>query len=532
MSTVVTAVGTRGRVRLQIHEGVFDGACTLLVLIFSAVLFSTPLRHSANLLPYAQDDLYYYLVVARNLAHGVGSTFDGATPTNGYHPLYLLLLWTVAKWSTSLLSTFRFLWLLDVAAAVATFVAARSIFTKALGNRWLSNGFAFVVLWMSCYRFYHQMEVTLVLPLGFCLLLLLDRAPETISVGRWFGIGLVASLLILSRLDAGLLVALCGIAVLLQRDFRQTLNPAKIGAFLSGCLPLLLAYFWVNEHDFGLLLPISGAAKQTKTSHGLSLEALHLSLSHGTEVLFVLSLLALCGAASQWRSLRPSHRLLCFAGLLFPFVHWGVNLLVSDWMLWSWYKYSLTFSIAMLLLLVGLASKHWQPARTGVVAGTVFACSLILLLSSRYRPDAMMVDVADGASFVKHFEETHPGRYAMGDRAGMVAYVLSRPMIQTEGLVMDSAFLNRIRTRQPLLAVLQSFHVDYYVGFQPSDRKNAADDRCFAAREPAQAGASSPVMQATLCNAPAAQFDAPSGRTLIFDLHKNLPLVAVAPASP
>jgi hypothetical protein len=35
------------------------------------------------------DDAFFYFGIARNLAHGRGSTFDGLHPTNGYHPLWL-----------------------------------------------------------------------------------------------------------------------------------------------------------------------------------------------------------------------------------------------------------------------------------------------------------------------------------------------------------------------------------------------------------------------------------------------------------
>jgi len=38
------------------------------------------------------DDAYYYFGVARNLAAGHGSTFDGIHSTNGYHPLWCWLL--------------------------------------------------------------------------------------------------------------------------------------------------------------------------------------------------------------------------------------------------------------------------------------------------------------------------------------------------------------------------------------------------------------------------------------------------------
>ncbi|MGZ4716132.1 MAG: hypothetical protein ACXWCB_05465, partial [Acidimicrobiales bacterium] len=37
------------------------------------------------------DDAFYYFGIARNVAHGHGSTFDGIDPTNGYHPLWMLV---------------------------------------------------------------------------------------------------------------------------------------------------------------------------------------------------------------------------------------------------------------------------------------------------------------------------------------------------------------------------------------------------------------------------------------------------------
>ncbi|MCJ7432679.1 MAG: hypothetical protein MUO77_04250 [Anaerolineales bacterium] len=38
-----------------------------------------------------RDDAYYYFKVAQNISEGRGSTFDGVNPTNGYHPLWMLI---------------------------------------------------------------------------------------------------------------------------------------------------------------------------------------------------------------------------------------------------------------------------------------------------------------------------------------------------------------------------------------------------------------------------------------------------------
>ena len=40
-----------------------------------------------------EEDAFYYFQIARNLAEGKFSTFDGGiTRTNGYHPLWLFLI--------------------------------------------------------------------------------------------------------------------------------------------------------------------------------------------------------------------------------------------------------------------------------------------------------------------------------------------------------------------------------------------------------------------------------------------------------
>ena len=38
------------------------------------------------------DDAYYYIIGARNLAQGLGFTFDGINQTSGFHPLWFFLL--------------------------------------------------------------------------------------------------------------------------------------------------------------------------------------------------------------------------------------------------------------------------------------------------------------------------------------------------------------------------------------------------------------------------------------------------------
>jgi hypothetical protein len=490
------------------------------VLVVSVRLFSTPLRANGDILGYAQDDFYYYLVIARNLVHGLGSTFDGTTRTNGYHPLYLVTLWGAYHFVTKLRGIFLFLAALDTLSAMTIFLAARAFFAKRLDGPWLPNGFALVVLSICFGTLCHQMEVTLTLPLGMLFLLMLDRAPEEISGAHWGLIGLVASLLVLSRLDAVLLVGLCGLVAMLTPAYRRAMTGPKLLAFAGGFAPLLLGYVVTNEVFFGRLTPISGAAKQLKLTHGFDWHELF-TTGHGTRAIFALSIPALLYLAVVWGKLARQERVVYTAALLFPFLHWALTMALSDWQLWPWYTYSSRFALLGILALASRAVYPMFSLRWRVWGGmAVFALSLLFVIRSRYQVGAYMMDIAEAARGVAAFAQTHPGRYAMGDRAGMVGYLNGEPTMQTEGLMMDSAYLVHIARQDPLRDVLNLYNVDYYVGF--SERRATVGWKpvtgCFQAREPAQAGPASPTMKGVFCEAPAWQLIQPSGQTMIFAL--------------
>ena len=80
-----------------------------------------------SLLRRMSDDAFYYFQIARNLAAGEFSTFDGGiTRTNGYHPLWLLII-TPAYWifdPRAALFAIRALEILLIAGGVALIAAA------------------------------------------------------------------------------------------------------------------------------------------------------------------------------------------------------------------------------------------------------------------------------------------------------------------------------------------------------------------------------------------------------------------------
>ena len=64
------------------------------VLLTAGVLLSAHFLTSGfeRVLGTFEDDSFYYLTIARRIAAGQGSTFDGIHLTNGYHPLWCAFL--------------------------------------------------------------------------------------------------------------------------------------------------------------------------------------------------------------------------------------------------------------------------------------------------------------------------------------------------------------------------------------------------------------------------------------------------------
>jgi len=65
-----------------------DGAALVYALAAIVVVF-----WFANPTAFVTEDAYFYLVSARRFARGQGQTFSGVFPTNGFHPLWLYLLY-------------------------------------------------------------------------------------------------------------------------------------------------------------------------------------------------------------------------------------------------------------------------------------------------------------------------------------------------------------------------------------------------------------------------------------------------------
>jgi len=173
---------------------------------------------------YNIDDAFYYYKVAQNVLAGHGFTFDQINPTNGFHPL-----WMVVCLGVFWLSRYDLLLPLRVLVLVSAFLNAfTGVFLFRLLRKALRTPASFIgaLTWILLPAIYattivHGMETSI--SAFFMVLFLLNASTLLAAAGlrrlHWWQfslLGLLGALTILSRLDNVFVVATVGMFLLLR----------------------------------------------------------------------------------------------------------------------------------------------------------------------------------------------------------------------------------------------------------------------------------------------------------------------------
>lgn len=226
---------------------------------------------------YSSDDGFYYFQVARNLAGGLGFTFDGLNPSNGFHPLWLFVitpLFFFAKFD--LLLPLRLLLIMSALLSAGTAILLFRILRRHT-SVWVAGFIG--LLWIVLPRI-HDLSMHTGVEVGlnaFCILLfwyfLSGFSPHAESkqiLRRLVRLSLLGALAVLARLDNLFLVGVSSVWLLLQlwRLPKTKLRlPAwnwriQVAAALFAPLALVvLLYLSWNLFAFGTTTPVSGQVK-------------------------------------------------------------------------------------------------------------------------------------------------------------------------------------------------------------------------------------------------------------------------------
>jgi hypothetical protein len=479
-----------------------------------------------RVLAFTEDDASYYFVIAENIVKTSRSTFDGVTTTTGYHPLWLLLNVALAWLSGVRHET----WLAGLVVVCACLSLAQAALLQRLLQRfapsspWLVSGLVLLVTAWSLRFSFSGMECALATPLLIgCALALHDELEASRPTdGRAIRVGLLAALCGLARVDALLFGLGCGAVALFARRRFSLGSALRFGAlFALGLLPFAI-YLGINYQLSGSLLTTSAQAKSLASSFAWNFGVFSNVSRTGQAavVLCLLGALLVASPATPWRGPTRAVALVSFA---FPLVYYASLAARSSWSIWSWYLYPIPLALPLALAAIGEAARlRLQAAgfRAPPWGGTAgLALSFVGALAAAIKfasEDGNNADGRDTARTLAQFAASHGGRYAMGDRAGLTAFLSPSPYLQLEGLVADRELLEDIRRERPLREVLQARHVDYLVETVPV---LDAGGSCLhvAAPKARQAGALSPKMRGIFCD-PVAVFPDKFGwvKTLIF----------------
>jgi hypothetical protein len=480
-------------------------------------------RGSAAYLGLFEDDYFYYSMVADKLAALGKLTFDETTLTNGFHPLWFLVLLVLRLVAGGLNGVFYVLLaILFLVSMVATYELSRAYASSLGASRALAPAVALVHCVATDALLASGMETAVDVPLLLWFLLEVSR-PDPLTPRRAAKLGGVASLAVLARLDIALAVAMLAVAWLVLA--RPTLEKAW-RAVLSFCaagvaVPLYGAF---NLLAFGSVLPMSALAKQLVKRRGINLPYAYcaaFSTPYGrlnglTLALGVGALIVLWRRLSQGQEAPRAEALVAGGlGLAFTAIFFVINTL-SGWVFFAWYAYPIAAAQVSALTFIGIVVAPWIAAawRARVTAGlAAVAAGLAVFQGLEYfvtRGPLWSVEdnglLTMSITLAKEMQG-RDGVFGMGAVGGFAAYMLQRPLVQLEGLVADRAMIEHVRHEDDLRPVLRDYHVDYLVVTLATVSLEKRDG-CYTITQPNAewAGRRTAKMRGDICAEPIAHF--------------------------
>jgi hypothetical protein len=428
-------------------------AFILIYALYACVQFALQ-DDVTHLLPRIVDDASYYMTIARNVASGRGVTFDGLHPTNGFHPLWLLLLVPVFLLHTTPETAIRLVVLLQtILLSVAYLVflnTQRRLFSPLAAA---SSGILFVPLVFL--PSINGMETAVLI---LMLVVLYSYGFRISQLGfdrrRAALLGVIVGFVLLARLDMIFVaVALlgCGVRYALARESRDRAIAATVVCGLATAV-VVAPYVALNYWKFAAVMPISGALKSSFPHIGLNQYTLARVGSMGTANL-VFAGLAVARALASITGLararhKPDDQFHTIATTVFAWtiaLHFLFNIFFMKAGTFSWYfvPYRL-FAVVAVSGLLELASRLTAMAARPILFGLTAATLCIYVIAKDQTRDTFPLNgewhtPVYAAAVWARDHTSADAVFAMSD-CGHFAFFSMRRVINLDGLVNNMDF--------------------------------------------------------------------------------------------
>lgn len=422
------------------------------------------------------DDAFYYLKIARNLASGHGLTFDGINPTNGFQPLWLLMLLIPASLGRSLSAEafHRLAMIYQIAIFMLGLILLNATTTARFNllNRAVLNTLALAIGITTLLRGMEPAAIWLV----FCLLMFwlvrvvnLQRA----HAWQWGVLGGLLGLVFLARLDMVFFIAIYMLALLWRLQALPTPNRLHNGVCLiMGFLTAATPYLLYNAIQFGDIMPISGRLKSTFPH--ISLLSYDVPPIPATATLAMI--VGLLASFWLWKVLRAydDECLLLCCWCLGSLLHWLHTLLFMKWGILISHFASYWIPLPVLVPKIAQQAEVHRSYPTKVIVLASITATLLWAyqdVRACYRikytsPVHWRTSMYHAALWAKRHTPSN-AVFGMTD-AGIFGYYSERKVINLDGVVNNREYQNYLRRRQ-LKEYLRCKRVKYIVVYVVSN---------------------------------------------------------------
>jgi len=441
------------------------------------------------------DDAFYYADIARNILAGKGVTYDGLAPTNGFHPLHLVLILPLFAVFGKFAAVHAVLALAAVYDAVTTFFIYR-VTRNLTGRRNASLAaaafFALNPIFMNVTI--NGLETALSLMMVAALFYAFVAWRDEMTLKRAVIFGILAGLMMLARTDNVMFFILFLLAMVLPgRGRRRILTPLVCGLVATAVMAPWLIW---NLSQFGEILQVSGkaspwvirtqfemtegAAGASATTHSAKIFLNHIfgktlkytGFGKGFCLLLTFALILPWFLPSDK---RKRHWRAC-GFLLIPLlfilslvtVHAGIR-----WFMMAWYFGPMTFAssvfLGIVLALICEIIAHYRERKTVVETGIspeagklfiIITVAVLFVFSLFYSWKHFTIRAPAWMEMAKLVKSATPADARIGAfNSGVVGYFSERHTVNLDAVVNNEAYNSLVEGR--FIEYIRKAEIDY-----------------------------------------------------------------------
>lgn len=441
---------------------------SVIFILFSVIVsFATPIKF---LLKFTHDDSYFYIKIADNIAKGLGSTFDGINITNGYHPLWMIVLsvvYFIPRFFINADSDFilRTTALLHLLIAGATSLLIYRIYRILYKDNFL---YKYILVVIICFIFAYTRDWGLETNLA-CLILasiIYIKTCEIFYNENRLGLKIfLIILLLLVRIDYQYLI----IPLLMVGDYFTGEKKTRIRNFIIiGCsiAGVTAAYYLYNYLVYGHMLTISSILVSTYPENVFA-DSIKILMNpqyypnHDVKLIFLflaVGVYPLIRKKNLWGD-KAQERY----NLFLWFICVGFILLIILYLLYvgglrEWYMTAPAFMAA--LLFMRYLDKYNKLIKKLVIAFVILGAFYFYITRIGNSVYATAYD------YGKILKNTLPedSRTLMGNISGAVGFFSERQIINGDGLVNSFEYYDYLREGR-IPEYIKKYNVGYYCTF-------------------------------------------------------------------